>query len=150
MSEKSNITLRKRAIGMLLVFTGMCSSDIAALTFSDIDWVKEEINVYQHICVKVWIYPTQATRSITLSCSVIPSFSASRIKDHQDMRQLDMFDTTDYEKLEKVDATVDKIRRRYGTDSMMRAAFVRSPIDHMSGGISREKRTVDYKKVKID
>lgn len=47
MSEKSNITLRNRAIGMLLVFTGMRSSDIAALTFSDIDWVKEEIRIFQ-------------------------------------------------------------------------------------------------------
>ncbi len=74
----------------------------------------------------------------------------SRIKDHQDMRQLDMFDTTDYEKLEKVDTTVDRIRKRYGNDSVMRAAFVGSRIDHMSGGISREKRTVDYKKVKVD
>ena len=74
----------------------------------------------------------------------------SRIRDHQDMRQLDMFDTTDYEKLEKVDATVDRIRRRYGNDAVMRAAFAGSPIDHMSGGISREKRTVDYKKVKVD
>ena len=26
------------------------------------------------------------------------------------MRQLDMFDTTDYEKLEKMDAAVDRIR----------------------------------------
>ena len=68
----------------------------------------------------------------------------------EDMRQLDMFDTTDYEKLEKVDATVDRIRRRYGNDAVMRAAFAGSPIDHMSGGISREKRTVDYKKVKVD
>lgn len=74
----------------------------------------------------------------------------SRIRDYQDMRQLDMFDTTDYEKLEKVDATVDRIRRRYGNDAVMRAAFAGSPIDHMSGGISREKRTVDYKKVKVD
>lgn len=74
----------------------------------------------------------------------------SRIKDHQDMQQLDMFDTTDYEKLEKVDTTVDRIRKRYGNDSVMRAAFVGSRIDHMSGGISREKRTVDYKKVKVD
>lgn len=47
MSEKSNITLRNRAIGMLLVFTGMRSSDIAALTFSDIDWVQEEIRIFQ-------------------------------------------------------------------------------------------------------
>lgn len=47
MSEKSNITLRNRAIGMLLFFTGMRSSDIAGLTFSDIDWEKEEIRIFQ-------------------------------------------------------------------------------------------------------
>ena len=67
-----------------------------------------------------------------------------------DMRQLDMFDTTDYEKLEQMDAAVDKIRIRSGRDSLQRAAFVGSRIDHMSGGISREKRTVDYKKVKVE
>lgn len=46
-SEKSNITLRNRAIGMLLFFTGMRSSDIAGLRFSDIDWEKEEIRLFQ-------------------------------------------------------------------------------------------------------
>lgn len=46
-SEKSSITLRNRAIGMLLFFTGMRSSDIAGLTFSDIDWEKEEIRIFQ-------------------------------------------------------------------------------------------------------
>lgn len=74
----------------------------------------------------------------------------SRVKDGMDMRQIDMFDTTDYVKLEKMDATVDQIRKRYGIDSVMRAAFVGSPIDHMSGGISREKRTVDYKKIGVE
>lgn len=74
----------------------------------------------------------------------------SRIKDGMNMRQIDMFDTTDYEKLEIVDATVDRIRSRYGRDSVKRAAFLGSWIDHMSGGISREKRTVDYKKVKVE
>lgn len=74
----------------------------------------------------------------------------SRVKDGINMRQLDMFDTTDYEKLEKMDAAVDRIRGRYGIDSVKRAAFVGSPIDHMSGGISREKRTVDYKKVRVN
>lgn len=73
----------------------------------------------------------------------------SRVKDGFNMRQLDMFDTTDYEKLEKMDAAVDRIRGRYGIDSVKRAAFVGSPIDHMSGGISREKRTVDYKKIGV-
>ena len=74
----------------------------------------------------------------------------SRIKDGFNMRQMDMFDTTDYEKLEHMDAAVDQIRKRYGNDSVMRAAFVGTCIDHMSGGISREKRTVDYEKVKVD
>ena len=74
----------------------------------------------------------------------------SRVKDGFNMRQLDMFDTTDYEKLEKMDAAVDRIRGRYGIDSVKRAAFVGSPIDHMSGGISRKKRTVDYKKVRVN
>ena len=73
----------------------------------------------------------------------------SRIKDGINMRQLDMFDDTDYEKLEKMDAAVDQIRKRYGIDSVKRAAFVDSPIDHMSGGISREKRSVDYEKIGV-
>lgn len=73
----------------------------------------------------------------------------SRIKDGLNMRQLDMFDATDYEKLEKMDAAVDQIRKRYGIDSVKRAAFVNSPIDHMSGGISREKRSVDYEKIGV-
>lgn len=74
----------------------------------------------------------------------------SRLKDNINLRQLDMFDTTDYEKLEMMDATVDTIRGRYGNDAVKRAAFLGSQIDHMSGGISREKRTVDYKKMKIE
>lgn len=74
----------------------------------------------------------------------------SRVRDGFNMRQLDMFDTTNYEKLEKMDAAVDRIRRRYGIDSIMRASFLGTPIDHMSGGISREKRTVDYKKIRVE
>lgn len=73
-----------------------------------------------------------------------------RLKDGFHMRQLDMFDTVDYDKFERMDAAVDQIRKRYGIDSVRRAAFIGSPIDHMSGGISREKRTVDYKKIRVN
>ena len=73
----------------------------------------------------------------------------SRIRDGVNIRQLDMFDTTDYEKLEQMDAMVDRIRGRYGIDSVKRADFIGSQIDHMSGGISREKRSVDYDRVHI-
>lgn len=71
---------------------------------------------------------------------------------HRDgiFRQSSLFEKIDYEKLEKADQMVDELRKRYGMDCVMRATFLKQPIDHMSGGISREKRSVDYSKVHID
>lgn len=75
----------------------------------------------------------------------------SRLRDRVDMRQINMFDHTDYGKLERVDEMIDRIRKRYGIDSVKRASFLIKDlnIDHMSGGISREKRTVDYRKIEV-
>ena len=73
-----------------------------------------------------------------------------RVKHDDFFRQPTLFDEVDYEKLEKLDKTVDALRQRFGIDSVMRAAFLKQPIDHLSGGISREKRTVDYDKITID
>lgn len=71
-------------------------------------------------------------------------------------RQLNLFDKYDYEKQKKVEMAVDDLRRRYGIDCIKRASFLESPslkeklyIDHMGGGISREKRTVDYDKENV-
>lgn len=72
-----------------------------------------------------------------------------RAKKDDSGRQISLFDELDYEKLAIVDRTVDTLRERFGTDSVMRAAFLNQPIDHMCGGISREKRTVDYDKVTV-
>lgn len=67
-------------------------------------------------------------------------------------RQIQMFERIDYEKVHKMEAAVDGIRRRYGADSIKRACFLpesgREWIDHMGGGVSREKRTVDYSREK--
>ena len=41
------LCLCNRAIGAVLYFTGMRSSDVAGLKFSDIDWEKEEIRIIQ-------------------------------------------------------------------------------------------------------
>ncbi len=63
----------------------------------------------------------------------------------EEIRQLNLFDDLDYEKLERLDRAVDDIRKRFGADSIVRASFIEgNKIDHMSGGISREKRTVNY------
>ncbi|MBR3824101.1 MAG: DNA polymerase IV [Lachnospiraceae bacterium] len=67
-----------------------------------------------------------------------------RVQDSDFSRQLTLFDTLDYEKLARMDFTTDRIRERFGIDSVQRAIFLNQPIDHMSGGISREKRSVDY------
>lgn len=58
----------------------------------------------------------------------------------ESFRQYNLFDRTKYEKLEKLDQAIDKIRTRYGEDSIMRASFINSPAYHMYGGISKDKR----------
>lgn len=80
---------------------------------------------------------------------------AGRLRDASAPRQMNFFDHTDYVKLELLDRAVDRIRSRYGNDAVVRASFINQPdgshrkIDHMEGGVSREKRTVDYSKLKI-
>lgn len=73
----------------------------------------------------------------------------TRVQDDDFTRQMVLFDETDYEKLARMDETLDCIRGRFGIDAVKRATFLNQPIDHMSGGISREKRTVDYSKITI-
>lgn len=79
-----------------------------------------------------------------------------RLKDADYPRQMELFDRMDFVRLEQLDKTVDAIRRRYGNDSLVRAVFINQKngegsrgIDHMEGGVSREKRSVDYSKIKI-
>ena len=75
----------------------------------------------------------------------------ARVSKEGAIRQLSFFDQTDYEKLEKLDRAIDQIREKFGSDSILRASFLNQyQIDHMSGGISREKRTVDYRTIQLD
>lgn len=74
----------------------------------------------------------------------------SRVTKNGNARQLTLFDNTDYEKLEKLDQAIDSIRKRFGADAIQRASFLKQDkIDHMNGGISREKRSVDYRNEKV-
>lgn len=73
-----------------------------------------------------------------------------RVSRDGNSRQLSLFDHTDYEKLEKLDYAVDSIRERFGRDAIVRASFLKQDkVDHMNGGVSREKRTVDYSNEKV-
>ena len=60
-------------------------------------------------------------------------------------RQYSLFETQNVEKLSKLDAAIDKIRNKYGEDSVMRASFVKTEdqeegLKHMSGGLGKAKR----------
>ncbi len=51
-----------------------------------------------------------------------------------DGRQMTLFDDADYEKREKLDRAMDRIRERFGTDSVKRASFLlQDQIDHAVG-----------------
>lgn len=59
--------------------------------------------------------------------------------------QYNLFDMERFEKLSKLNSAVDKIRNRYGEDSIKRACFVEKETDekdisHMTGGMSKAKR----------
>ncbi len=73
----------------------------------------------------------------------------ARINCAKGYRQCDLFEEIDYEKLFRLDEMIDAIRNSFGMDSIMRAVFLGQPIDHMSGGISREKRSVNYETIEI-
>ena len=48
---------------------------------------------------------------------------------------MSLFDNTDYEKMERMDQAVDKIRKKFGKNAIMRASFLDNPkVEHMTGG----------------
>jgi DNA polymerase-4 len=85
----------------------------------------------------------------------------SRVKDGEEARQLSLFaidgsprhreGQPDFSQLEHADAMSDEVRERFGIDAIKRAAFLeQKKIDHVSGGIQRDKHKMDYEKIKID
>lgn len=58
-----------------------------------------------------------------------------------DNQQYDLFDSKKNEKLSKLNVAIDSIRTRYGEDAIQRARFVNADEAHMTGGLSKEKRT---------
>ena len=55
--------------------------------------------------------------------------------------QMSFFENPKDKRYEKLDQAIDAIRNKYGENAIKRAAFVGSKLDHMAGGISKEKKT---------
>lgn len=141
-------------VGMRLRAAGVKAEVIAVgIRTYDLKYMSHQMRLYDAMDITIEIH-RYACRLFDELWDGTPirhlGIHTSRISDGIDMRQMDLFDGTDYVKLAKLDRTVDAVRTRYGRDCLKRAAFVGSRIDHMGGGISREKRTVDYSKIEID
>ena len=51
-------------------------------------------------------------------------------------RQVSLFDAADYEKLSKLDKTVDALREKYGEQALFRAAFLSGDTPNKAGSAS--------------
>lgn len=116
-----------------------------------------DLSNVSHQCVLE--HPTNITNEIhSIACRLFDELwdgtpirligiQTSRVMEEESGRQMNLFDNTDYEKLEKLDKAVDSIRKRFGTDSIKRASFVQQEeIDHISGGRVKEKIRNDWDK----
>lgn len=66
----------------------------------------------------------------------------------QEYEQLDLFQTVKSEKQKKLDEAIDQIRHKYGDDSIKRARFLDSSVEHMSDGLNQEKRRYSVRESK--
>lgn len=144
LSETVGNRLRKDQVQIEVVAVG--------IRYSDLSYVSHQKRLKTSTNLTLEIYDAACELFLELwNGSAIRHLGVhtNRVQDDDFMRQLVLFDEVDYEKLARIDETVDDIRDRFGIDAVKRAVFVDQPIDHMSGGISREKRTVDYDRIVI-
>lgn len=64
-----------------------------------------------------------------------------------DNRQMNLFTMHEYEKQERLEGAIDKIREKYGEESVFRASYIGGPIRPLNGGISKEKWKADGEEV---
>lgn len=123
-----NVQIAVVAVGIRYADLSYVSHQMVLPTATNLTW-----EIYQAACklfLELWNH--RPVRHLGIH--------TSRVKNDVFFRQTALFDEIDYEKLEKMDKTVDTLRKRYGTDSLMRAVFLRQPIDHMSGGYPKHNK----------
>ncbi|MFV0527572.1 MAG: DNA polymerase IV [Lachnospiraceae bacterium] len=66
------------------------------------------------------------------------------------VRQSSLFDRIDYTKESRIDRAVDEIRKKFGERAVTRAVFLGGRVPPVSGGVSEERKTVDYSKIDLN
>lgn len=72
--------------------------------------------------------------------------STTKLTDTQ-IHQLSIFDEPKNKKREKLDEAIDEIRRKFGDDAVKRATFLGTRMEHMAGGLAKEKKNGITKEV---
>lgn len=62
-------------------------------------------------------------------------------------RQMNLFSMEDDRRYERLDHAIDKIREKYGEESVFRASYLKSKIRPLNGGISKEKLRAEGEEV---
>ncbi|MBW8381490.1 MAG: tyrosine-type recombinase/integrase, partial [Youngiibacter sp.] len=73
---ENGLTLRDKALGMLLMYTGLRSCDLAGMTLNSIDWVNDRILIHQQ---KTEV-PLELPLSATIGNSIYDYLSSERPK----------------------------------------------------------------------
>lgn len=96
--------------------------------------------LYENACIlfeKLWDHQTPLRQL---------GVSTTKLSDTQ-IHQLSIFDETKNKKQEKLDAAIDQIRKKFGDDAVKRATFLGSRMEHMAGGLAKEKKNGITKEV---
>ncbi len=140
-------------VGARLCMDGVRAGMVSVgIRYTDLSYVSHQKKLYNATNLTIEIYQA-ACRLFRKLWNGQPvrhlGVHTAHISGWEGFRQGSLFDEIDYEKLSRLDKTIDDIRDCFGMDAVKRAVFLGQAIDHMSGGISREKRKVDYDKLEI-
>lgn len=90
--------------------------------------------IYEHVCEifeKLWDHETPI-RQLGVHTTKLADTNT---------HQMSFFENPKDKRYEKLDKAIDAIRNKFGEDAVKRAAFVGARLDHMAGGISKEKKS---------
>jgi len=148
-----------------LILLSLCEMIGARLRSDNVKVCCIAVNVvfydFSHISHQCMINPTNITIELHKAACMLLRYlwnnipirnigvHTSKVIEDDGIQQLDLFQKDKLVRLASLEKAVDSIRLKYGDDSIMRASFVKAPIRHMSGGITIEKKTVDYERINV-
>ncbi len=130
--ETVSARLRADGVRIQVVSVSIRSFDLSCYSHQTVLSTPTDITKELHAC---------ACRLFDACWTSVPIRSlgvhTSRISHDRAPRQLCLFDTDDYEKLSRVDQTVDSIRKRYGNAALVRASLLPEPSYRKKEGDTR-------------